>query len=244
MLGKVFFLILLSGLVSVIVFSRWCFENALPMEKNASTSGDRLPEPFVLKLCALGFEQTLADFYWLGFIQYLGDKQNGARYGYSQSEKFIRIIIELDPHFLKVYYFAAFIIGSELHQPEIAAQIIQHGIEENPNSWYLPFIAGINQYLYAHNEIRAAKYYRMAAKFPDAPKWLERQARILEAKIPSTIKEVNVWDSIYASSTDAGVKEKARVRLVGLWLRVYRSSPSREIKKRALEQLQKFGASL
>ncbi len=186
-------------------------------------------------MLSLGYDSLLADVYWLGFVQYIGEGNN------AESERFINLITILDPGIVQAYFFAAFVIGNELKQPEVAAEIIERGMSSNQDTWYLPFIAGINQYLYAHDEVKAAKYYRMAAKFPDAPRWLGRQAQILEAKIPSTIKEINVWDSIYNSSTDSDIKERARKKLASLWLKVYKTSPSKEIKKRALEQLQRFG---
>ncbi len=208
---------------------------------DAGTSSYHLPSPRSVQILSLGFDQVLADLYWLAFIQYIGNGKERNIDHYVEAEKYIDLITCLDPKFVPAYYFAAFTIGSEQHSPDVAAQLIDRGIEVNQDSWYLPFIAGINQYLYAHNEVKAAKYYRMAAKFPDAPKWLGRQAEILEAKIPSTIKEVNVWDSIYSSSKDSTVKERARMKLASLWLRVYKTSPSKEIKKKALEQLHKIG---
>lgn len=199
------------------------------------------PSAVALKMLSLGFDQLLADFYWLCFVQYMGDTEARKIDHYADAEKYADIVASLDPKFLKVYYFSAFIIGSEQHRPDLAAEIIDRGIAANQDNWYLPFIAGINQYLYAHDEVRAAKYYRMAAKFPDAPKWLGRQAEILEAKIPSLIKETNVWDSIYRSSSDSVVRERARAKLATLWLTVYKTSPSPEIRKRALQQLHELG---
>jgi hypothetical protein len=229
-------------LVPIIAFSRIAFEKAIvPQESTQNESRFFLPRPSAVKLMSLGLDQILADFFWLAFVQYVGDKYERKRDGYSCALKYIELISALDPQFVNIYFYAAFLIGSEQHHPENAAKIIDHGIHENPDNWCLPFIAGINQYLYAHDEVKAAKYYRMAAKFSDSPRWLSRQADILEAKIPSTIKEVNVWDSIYYSSTDPVIQDRAHTKLTSLWLRVYKTAPSEEIQKRALEQLHKIG---
>ncbi len=233
-------LLVCALLVVVIQYSH--LRTIAGLERQPRQSAEEyLPSSLALKMLSLGFDQFLADFYWLQFVQYLGDSEQRAKDNYADAERYVDLIASLDPKFINAYYFAAFIIGSEQHSPNLAAQIIDRGIEANQDSWYLPFIAGINQYLYAHDEVKAAKYYRMAAKFPEAPKWLGRQAEILEAKIPSTIKEINVWDSIYNSSTDSVIKERARKKLASLWLKVYKTSPAKEIKKRALEQLNKIG---
>lgn len=211
-------------------------------EKNpAQNFSQFVPAPESLKLLAGGFDQVLADLYWLAFVQYVGDVSQRTLDHYAEAYKYADLISSLDASLISVYYFSAFTIGSEQHKPDLAATLIDRGISANQNNWYLPFIAGINQYLYAHDEVRAAKYYRAAAKFPDAPTWLTRQADILEAKIPSKIKEINVWDSIYNTALNATVKERARKNLIALWSQVYQTSPPGEIKMRALTQLGKLG---
>ena len=133
--------------------------SALSAEPKSAAIKDFAPSAVALKMLSLGFEQLLADFYWLSFIQYVGDSEARAQDRYADAEKYVDIVAGLDPKFLKVYYFSAFIIGSEQHRPDLAAEIIDRGIAANQDNWYLPFIAGINQYLYAHDEVKTAKYY-------------------------------------------------------------------------------------
>lgn len=187
-----------------------------------------------LELLLLSDKRLASDVYWLAFIQYIGNserKQTDVVY------KLLDRTTSLDPQFVQPYYFAAFTLGSELNRPDLAQRLIERGIQANQNNWFLPFIAGINQYLFAHNEKEAAKYYRMAGKFPGAPSWLSRQADILEAKIPALVKEVNTWDTIYRNASEAAVKERAREHLARAWIKVFRASPSEEIRKRARKAL-------
>ena len=197
-----------------------------------------------LKLCSLGFDQLIADFYWLSFIQYFGSSAERLGDNSSLAFNYLDITTSLDPYFVQPYWFAPFTVGSEMNRPDLAKKLIDRGIQANQNNWYLPYIAGINQYLFAHNEIEAAKYYRMAAKFPDAPKWLGRQAQILEAKIPSQIKEINTWDTIYRTSDDPLVKQRAREHLAASWMKVFKLSPSEEIRKRARSALSELGVEV
>jgi hypothetical protein len=193
-----------------------------------------LPSADALKLCSLGYDLPLADCYWLGFIQYVGDTEERAKDRFAAADKYLDLVVGLDPSFIQAYWFQAFIVGSEQHHPDRAAQFIDKGIHANPNNWSLPFIAGINQYLYAHNDVAAAKYYRMAAKFPEAPPWLGRQAGILEAHIPSIIKEINAWDSIFHSKDQGAlIRERARNKLLTLWRRVLNSTSTDAIRKKA-----------
>ncbi len=198
----------------------------------------------VARFFSLGNEQLAADLYWLKFVQHFGNSDNPNIDSLGQAYQYLDLVTSLDPRFTQPYWFAAFVVGSEMKRPDLAQGLIARGIQANQNNWYLPFIAGINQYLFAHNEVEAAKYYRQAAKFPDAPKWLARQAEILQAKIPSLVKEVNTWDTIYRTSTDPLVKERAKERLAATWMRVFKVSPSEEIRRKARKALAELGVEV
>jgi len=200
-----------------------------------------LLKPEIVRLLCVGNEQLAADIYWLRFVQYIGDSEARKDDKYSSANEYLNLVTSLDPSFVQAYWFSTFVLGGDLKRPDLAQKLIERGIQANQNNWYLPFIAGINQYLFAHNETEAAKYYRMAAKFPNAPPWLTRQAEILEAKIPSLVKEVNTWDTIYRNSDDHLVKERAKERLAATWMRVFKLSPTEEIRQRARKALIELG---
>lgn len=191
-----------------------------------------------------GYNQLLADFAWLGFIQTIGESRVKSNQDILIIYDYLDLITLLDPEFIKPYWFAAFTLGGDFHRPWMAQRLIDRGLKAHQENWYLPYIAGVNQYLFAHKEVEAARYYRMAAKFPDAPKWLTRQAEILEAKIPSLVKEVNTWDTVYANATDPIVKERAKERLAATWMKIFKTSPTEEIKKRARGELSKLGVAV
>ena len=226
-------LVLHMGLCSIKV------ENA-----ERATRDPILVSPTVAKLLCLGNTQLAADLYWLRFIQYIGDIDSRQIDKSRKAYSYLNLVTSLDPHFTQAYWFAAFVVGSEMKRPDLAQALIERGIQANQNNWYLPFIAGINQYLFAHNETNAANYYRLAAKFPDAPSWLRRQADVLQAKIPSLVKEVNTWDTIYRTTSDPLVKDRAKERLAATWMRVFKASPSEEIRKKARKALAELGVEV
>lgn len=192
----------------------------------------------------MGFDQLVADCYWLSFINYVGDVDNRKEDNYMLADQYLDLITGLDPNLVNAYWFAAFIVGYEQKNPGRAAELIDRGIRNNQDNWYLPFIAGINQYLYAGNETIAARYYRQAAKYPDAPLWLERQAAILEAGIPSTIKEIDIWSSIYSCNADSRVQEKARQKLIELWEGIISANPPKKIRDKAVSALMQLGVDV
>jgi hypothetical protein len=235
----------LLSITFVLVISLRLGLHSLKFDVSERASRDPiLVSPAVAKALALGNDQLAADLYWLRFIQYIGDTDSRQIDRYSRAYSYLNLVTSLDPRFTQPYWFAAFVVGAEMKRPDLAQKLIERGIQANQNNWYLPFIAGINQYLFAHNETAAANYYRLAAKFPDSPKWLGRQAEILQAKIPSLVKEVNTWDTIYRTSTDQLVKERAKERLAATWMRVFNVSPSEEIRKKARKALAELGVEV
>jgi hypothetical protein len=201
------------------------------------------PKVSNVRNCFLGFDKVVADFYWLVFMQYVGDTKAREIDHYCDSDKFLDLIIGLDTHFIKPYFFGLFLISGEENNPKKCAELIQKGICDNPESWYLLYLAGLNQYLYEHNELRAAAYYRQAAKFQLAPKWLEHLAGVLESKAPSVVKQICVWENVYETSMDDGIKMHAQKELIKLWCKVYQSSAP-NLRERAKKQLDRLGADL
>lgn len=235
----------ICSLVAVVAGSHSALANKLKTnEVQLQHRNFILPNLETARVLSFGYEQLLADFYWLTYIQYIGNSVERDNDRNKNAYKYLDLVTGLDPNFVQPYWFAAFTVGSEMKRPDLAKKLIDRGIQANQNNWYLPYIAGINQYLFAHNEVEAAKYYRMAAKFPDAPKWLGRQAQILEAKIPSQIKVINTWDTIYRTSDDPLVKQRAREHLATSWMKVFKLSPSEEIRKRARTALSELGVEV
>ncbi|MCA9800768.1 MAG: hypothetical protein KC777_02220 [Cyanobacteria bacterium HKST-UBA02] len=198
-----------------------------------------------VKMVSLGFDQLLADCYWLAFIGYVGDSRARDKDHYAQADRYLDLVTGLDPRFLNAYWFAAFTVGGDQGRPRRAAELIERGIEADPDNWYLPFIAGFNQYMFARDHLAAARYYEMAAKFPGAPDWLVRQAEILRANIPALVKEINVLTNVYESAQDQRLKELTRERLIKLWMKVYKSSPEHgPMRERVHQELLKLGVDI
>src|SRR5579871_4247106 len=108
--------ILPGAFISVLlaVFIGWAHEKTVALVERESPPHpeNQLPSAEAVQLCALGYDQLLADWYWLGFVQYVGDIPAREADHYVFAEKYLDLITGLDPKFAKAYYFAAFIVGS------------------------------------------------------------------------------------------------------------------------------------
>ena len=152
-----------------------CLASSLKTTDSSLESSGLLPSARHARLLGLGYDQLMADLYWLAFVGYEGDTLSRGKDNYALCAPYLELVTGLDPHFIQAYWFCAFSVGADQKRPDLADKIIKAGIEANPDSWYLPYIAGLNAYLYGHDETKAAKYYRLAARFPEAPHWLAEQ---------------------------------------------------------------------
>jgi hypothetical protein len=211
-------------------------------DTRAMKSAEVLPKAEVLKMVSLGYDQILADIYWLNFIQYFGDTNARLVDHYDRCYDYLSLISALDPHFIQAYWFAAFAVGTEQKRPDLAEKIISRGLSNNQDNWYLPYIAGVNEFINSKDDKKAAKYYKMAAKFPGSPPWLSRQAQILDTNLPRIFKEIRTWATVYESNPDGLVKSTARTKLIDLWRFVYRHTPDKHSKEEVIKQLGKLDA--
>lgn len=230
-------------LVCLVPLTVWLHAGVASSLKRLHGGGEVafIPSAQAVRLVALGYDQLLADFYWLAFVSYVGDSAARAEDHYRLADKYLDLVTGLDPHFIQPYWFCALVVGADQKRPFRANEIIQRGIGSNKNDWYLPYIAGVNLFLFAHDEVGAAKYYLAASKFPEAPKWIGRQAELLAANIPATTKEINTWDAIYRTEKAPMIRLKARLKLIQLWSQVYSTSAERKYRKIArlrIEELQ------
>ncbi|GEM_PF-1555250 len=82
------------------------------MEKQApSFTSVVVPSPQAVRLVSLGFDQLVADFYWLQFVGYVGDIHVRKQDHYAKADQFIDLITSLDPQFVQAYWFASFTVG-------------------------------------------------------------------------------------------------------------------------------------
>lgn len=202
------------------------------------TGAPTLPTPGQIKMLkAAGLGRSSADLYWLSFIQYAGNSAARRTDHWQFADDYLNVVTELDPHFLQPYWFAAFTVGAEQGRPDLATHIIERGIANNPGNWYLPYIAGINQFIYAKNDRLAAKYYDMAASMPGAPKYIVEQAQILQSGAPSLLSEARALENAALYADNVLVKDRARRAAIAKWQAVLLAAPNDAYKQAAKDAL-------
>jgi hypothetical protein len=169
-----------------------------------------LPSVQAVELVAGGFNKLAADIYWLGFIQYCGEMTEQRGEPFARAYDYLNLVTGLDPTFTKPYWFGCWAVGYWQKRPDLADKILQRGIAANPTSWDLPYLAGVNQFMFVHDYKAAAKYYRLGAGKPGAPEFLVRRAEVFESNLPVLQKRFRTLLAMYYG--DKSIRNDPRMK--------------------------------
>ena len=138
-------------------------------------SGDFL-EPF-----ALGYNQIVADLFWIKAISYFADElKRGGQYLWLYH--ILDLVTTLDPKFKWPYYFGALVLSLEANQVEESNRILKKALRHHPDAWQFPFYLGFNYWHHYDDPVTAASYIEIAARLPGAPRYLRTFPATLYSK--------------------------------------------------------------
>ena len=152
------------------------------------------------KRLALGFDNLVADIYWMRAVVYYGGQRLGTQKNYDQLFPLLDLVTSLDPHFNVAYRFGAIFLSEQYPggagRPDLAMQLLQKGIAANPRRWeYLQDI-GFIHYFSGRDYIRAAEWFKRAGEVPGAPEWLAPLAATTLAEGGSRESSRMLWTQL------------------------------------------------
>jgi hypothetical protein len=162
------------------------------------------------------FRSSIADAYYLYMVQYYGE-HIGTDQRLDSMADLVDLVTRLSPRFTKAYQFGTFAL-LDADEGARAYEILQRGVEANPEDWGLPALAGFLVYGFGEGETKnslAAEWYARAAAVEGSPIYLDRLAATLTAKGGETEKAALMWAQVYADG-DKYSREKAVAALDGL----------------------------
>jgi len=144
----------------------------------------------------------MADLIFIWSIQYYGNYEAGERFEYLE-HIYGNVITELDPKYVDPYLIGSLIMSIEAQDHEMALRLLDKGIAANPDEWILPFEAGFTCYHQLQDYERAARYFELAARRPDAPSAIRRMHAEMFNKLGDKRSSLMHWREIHqAADTD------------------------------------------
>lgn len=141
----------------------------------------QLPKGEYLKPALLGFHHLGADILWLKLVQVIGKKRNSAD-EYEWMYHALDVLTALDPQYAYAYYAGGVILGDLANRPDLSNQLLEKGVNANPEVWNIPFLLGYNHYFMLGDPAKGAEYIMRAARLSDGPSYLTGLATRMAAE--------------------------------------------------------------
>lgn len=196
-----------------------------------------------LKKISLGYEELIADIYWLRVLQYFGNTKLKDQ-DPDKLYKYFDILTDLDPKFVNAYRFGATFIGElppyGLGDLESGLLLLDKGRKNNPYDYKLPLEQAFLYYLYTTDYSKAAELFEEASEKPDLGK--VRRASMKGMAANARLKggqrgmAKKIWKYIYETNQSEGRKNYALKNLKELDAMDIQDSLTDLYKKYYLEQ--------
>src|SRR5271169_4220498 len=100
-----------------------------------------LSSPKVIERASLGYDGLMACIYWTRAVQYFGYRHHYFASSYNLLAPLLEITTHLDPHLLVAYEFGTSFLAPKppdgAGEPERAIELMEYGIQNNPDNWRL-----------------------------------------------------------------------------------------------------------
>jgi hypothetical protein len=171
-----------------------------------------------LRRLAPGFEDFLADVYWLRTVQYFGGQRLFSREKrFDLLQPLIDITVALDPRLDIAYRYGAIFLSEPwpvgAGRPQAGVALLHRGAEANPSAWRLRQQEGYFTFFFLKDPKKAADILFAATEIPGSPFWLKTLAGdiLLQDKDPKLARQV--WQHLLEQSEEGILRDNARLRL-------------------------------
>lgn len=189
----------------------WHIDQIKP--QTIAEDGLYLSSPKFVKRASLGFNGMMACIYWTRTVQYFGHRHYVGSRTYNELAPLLEITTALDPHLYPAYQFGASFLApappNGAGEPDRAVQLMEYGIQNNPDNWRLYYDLGFVYYTELTDYKKAAEVFERGSKVPNAHPFM----KVLAAQMAEHAGELStarmLWTATYNSSNDRNIKQNA-----------------------------------
>jgi hypothetical protein len=171
----------------------------------------------LLKAMSLEYAPLMADIYWTRTVQYYGDKRTRQDPNFDLLWPLLDITTTLDPQLIVAYRFGSTFLSEPpargAGRPDLGVQLVERGIQANPEFWRLYEDLGFIYYFDAKDYAKAAAAFLEGSKKPHALVWMKILAAKVAEQGESRETSVFLWNELYNSTTDPQIKKNALIHL-------------------------------
>jgi hypothetical protein len=189
---------------------------------------------FLNRMPTLGYDNLVADWTFLNFIQYFGDEQARHKTGFRLTPKFFEIIVDKDPRFLDMYPYLSSTVTLYGGNPIKTVALLEKGLKSIPESmqseaYFLWQAKGTDELLFLGNPQAARQSYLKAAE------WASRSE---DPEIQAITQRTRETADFLAKNPDS---KRAQI---AAWMNILLNAIDQPTRQFAISQVQKLGAVL
>lgn len=176
----------------------------------------------LLKKISLGFDNLLADIYWMRAVVYYGSQRRADEKdrNFDLLDPLLTLVTTLDPQFRVAYRFGAIFLTeaypSGPGRPDRAIALLERGLAANPNGWEYLHDIGFVHYWWLRDYEAAGQWFEKAGQLPRAPEWLAPLAATTLARGGDRQSSRLLWSQLLESSDADWLKRNAQRSLFQL----------------------------
>lgn len=169
--------------------------------------------PKMVRRTSLGFDGLMACIYWTRTVQYFGHRHFNSERSYNELAPLLEITTALDPQMIPAYQFGASFLAPKppngAGQPDRAIQLMEYGIEHNPDDWHLYYNLGFVYYTELKDYRKAAEVFDRGSKVPGAHPFLKVLAAQMAEHAGDFATARLLWSATYDTSRESNIRENA-----------------------------------
>lgn len=182
----------------------------LPRKPPQGDAPPLLPRIETVRAVGAPFLQLVADYFWIQTVHAVGIASSIGEY--RNVYFYASMVMDLDPKFREVYPFAGVVIPikdgeGKWHNAEESTLILQRGVEQFPDSFYIAILLAYNLTHLQPDYPRAARVLERAALAPGAPPYLRGLITRLYARAGNFDAGLALASSLADSAQDPEVRQ-------------------------------------
>jgi hypothetical protein len=184
---------------------------------------DEVRLQFLKKIPTFGYDNLIANWIYLNFLQYFGDDEIRDKTGYGLSPQYFEVILKRDPRFVNAYLALSTSASMYAGMPEKSVKIMNKGLESlNPwvpkNSYYIWRYKGVDELLFLGDSTAARKSFanasEWASKHSDEESKLAaslsgQTAEFLKTNRNSKYAQISAWGMVLSHGTNKKTYQRA-----------------------------------
>ncbi|MDP2312477.1 MAG: hypothetical protein Q8P41_06190 [Pseudomonadota bacterium] len=173
-----------------------------------------VPDGEQVRLVATGFEEPLADLFWVRTVLMFGERYDTERGGTWTEwlRRMIRAVNTLDPTWRTAYFYGGTILRVT-GEIDGSNQVFEEARRNIPTDPFFPFSLGMNAYLYDEDPDAAARLLAEAAALPGAPSWYAAAAAAMHQTGGQRATGIRFLEEVRATTSDPAIRGDAERQL-------------------------------